>query len=659
MSKERIIAVVVDTTLLTLYRENGSTIEIPQGDPRVRSIIDAVLPIVEKGGVAEVDMELPNAYKDFEEKSSGLVRFFRAAKQTVAKIFSDPVGFLPEGAHGPVPLPPKISEAAKAVDEILSNAQPVSHPDYKESETTDEHEMVAVVGTGVAARVVPEVDKIKEQFAYAAKGNSTKGMDNFMRRISAVIDQRQHSVQDLLKFLQHGDLPIADDGSIIAYKRLYSNNGRYVDPHTKKVSQTVGSYVCLDESMVDLSRRNECSNGLHIGGRAYMGSFSGDVMMMCKIDPEDVMVVPHGDPNKVRVKGYHIVAKLNQKAFSYICNRQPATQDPETARLLTQVIKGDHINRIEEVRIGGSYGTNVKITSFEKGQAPVISGKAEHSALDDPSTAVGKVDPKQVDQQVAEAIARKAPSRTDKARELWNVMQASNNAQLAGAAQALLDFKKGAKVSWDALGIDDAMVATITTNAVVKAAPVSAEVKPAPSQTASVDKIMAAGTKQTVQTGRNEQIRRAMDTLNSEGKVSVADRISAARELLAIRKAAKKSWESMGFSELSDEMLKTVINTTLPAPVPEAKPTPTPEPVAKAEPKAKPSAPVQKTVLAEAPKSASPIQDHARLFFEQKNWAVLVAFKQSKKKSWEALGFTLKEVTEIKLHVGESKRDRS
>ncbi len=658
MSKEKIIAVVVDTQLLTLYRTDGSTIVIPQGDPRVRSIIDAVLPIVEKGGVADVDLELPNSYRDFEEKSSGFVRFFRAAKKSVAKIFSDPVGYLPEGAHGPVPLPPKVSEAAKAVDEILTNAQPVSHPDFKESDTTDDHEMVAVVGKGAEARVIPEVSKIKEQFAYAAKGASTKGMENFMLRISTVIDKRQHSVQDLLNFLQHGDLPIADDGSIIAYKRLYSDSGRYVDPHTRKVSQTVGSYVCLDEGMVDLSRRNECSNGLHIGRRAYMGRFSGDVMMMCKIDPEDVMVVPHGDPNKVRVKGYHIVAKLNQKAFSYICNRQPATQDPETARLLTQVMKGDHISRIEEVRIGGEKGTNVKITKFEEGQAPAIRGKAEHSALDDLNNSPAKVDPKQIDQQVAEATARKTPSRVEKARRLWDHMQAStSNAMKQHAALTLLDFKKAAKVGWDALGIDEAMVATITANAAQKAPTAKPGPISAPSQAAAVDKIMSAGAKQTAQSGRNEKIRQAQAVLNSEQAVSSTDRISAARELLAIRKAAKKSWESMGFGDVSDEMLKTVINTTLPAPVTEiAKPAATPKP-AKAEPKAKPEAKVKKTVVAENP-SIKP-RERARQLFNAKDWINLLAFKKTKKKAWDMLGFTNKEIQEIKLYVGESKRDRS
>ena len=40
MTKIRIMAAVVDTKRLTLYKEDGDTVLIPQGDPRLARIVE-------------------------------------------------------------------------------------------------------------------------------------------------------------------------------------------------------------------------------------------------------------------------------------------------------------------------------------------------------------------------------------------------------------------------------------------------------------------------------------------------------------------------------------------------------------------------------------------------------------------------------------------
>ena len=56
MTKIRIVAAVVDTRRLTLYKEDGETIRIPQGDERVQRIIDETKEDLLLGKVAEVEL---------------------------------------------------------------------------------------------------------------------------------------------------------------------------------------------------------------------------------------------------------------------------------------------------------------------------------------------------------------------------------------------------------------------------------------------------------------------------------------------------------------------------------------------------------------------------------------------------------------------------
>ena len=67
----RVIAAVVDQQQLTLYKVDGETVVILQGDPRLAKIVRAITPVLSAGygAVAEVDVsdgEVANPYRDFE-----------------------------------------------------------------------------------------------------------------------------------------------------------------------------------------------------------------------------------------------------------------------------------------------------------------------------------------------------------------------------------------------------------------------------------------------------------------------------------------------------------------------------------------------------------------------------------------------------------------
>lgn len=599
--KEKIIAVVVDHKLLTLYRPDASTIEIPQGDPRVRGIIDAVLPIVNNGGVAEVDLTMTNTYQEFEKKTNGLIRFFKVAKKAVAHIFGkddEPaVEPIMPGEFGHVPNQ-KDAQTKAAVDEILAGAIPSSDQNFDTSrQESNEDTIVAVVETKSGPVIVPEAEKLKDHINYSAGKGSTKGMEAFYSRIAKVIDGRGHSVQDVLRFLERADLPIADDGTIVAYKLLNRRHGPggndyYVDCHTGNVRQVVGSYVCVDEALVDRNRRNECSNGLHVARRGYLGGFGGDVCVLIKVAPEDVVTVPHGDANKVRVCGYHILFELPSEAMHKLKQNRPMTNNPEAARLLSRAISGDHPRRMEMVKIGGQRGSNITVTKLARdGQVAKPTGKIEqHSAFDDSTNSPMSVNPTDVSKQVADEVAKAPPAPEPTPEPIAETPKptASDVASATASAQQL------------------------------------------------VEKIVGEPTRQQkVQTLWNV----VMTGLDR------AHVVKAAEEIKAIKKAAKVNWEKLGLSDAQVQNLNDLIMEGIAVPESmldlDEKTAPTPQPEADG---------ISEDAPAEPEKKVSTNQTEARRLFTEKKYDELYAFKRAKKKSWEALGFDSLEIDEIMLH---------
>ena len=669
MTNVRVVAAVVDTKQLTLYKQDGKTVCIPQGDPRVRKILDTITPIISHGGVATVNIAEANVYRDFEEQTGGFARFFRVARKKVAGLFG-------ASSDDDEPVEPTqvgvVPGLSTAIDEIIAHATPAANDDQslKSNET-----MVAVVGKGKDAKVIPGMEKLRDQFLHACKLGSTKGVENFLKRISSVIDKRRHSIDELLHFMERGDLPIADDGSIIIYKMLYRREGHYVDPHSKKVTQKVGSFVCMDPKLVDDSRRKECSTGLHVARRGYLSGFHGDVCVLAKVAPEDVIAVPMNEPDKMRVCGYHIIFELDQDAFQKLKNNRPMTDNPKAQRLLGRAISGDHVGRLEEVRITEPYGGGLIITQLNSKGEPLPRTKGEPRkavALDEVNVAPS-VDPKAVAKKVTETKAQ-APAkkpvggRQKHAQELLEgvVGHNSNTEQRRHHAVALIDFKKKSKVSWSSLGISDDQVQIVIKTAeaaapvVPKPAPRPAK-KQAPTVKAPAKKAKPAPKRMDVETkpgsavephpmskGTGVKVRLfELEKVYSHKDGDPAHRAAAALEMVSIRRRAKKSWQALGYPLLTDQLLNDdAVRFSAKEILKAEKPKSAPKKAA-----AKKAAP-SKAATAPAPMTGGPSQQAARKLFNERKWGPLQDFKKAKKKSWSALGFTSKEEAEIKLHIG-------
>lgn len=335
MNIVKVVGAIASKSAVTLYLETGEEIPLPKDTYRTSKIVDTIAPGLALHQTVALDLDNYSAEIIVEERTGGFIKFITSK---VKKWF---------GVEGSI-REPRVEMEVEETSAI------------------------------VMGKTIPGMEKLKTQIEAAAYGTDTKGFEIFMSRLAAIIDTRGHTVQELLTFMERADLPIADDGSIVAYKVLCNSKsaGVFVDPHTRSVQQRLGSHVSMPVDMVDQSRRTECSTGLHVARRAYLRTFSADVATLIKIAPEDVVAVPFGEPDKMRVCGYHIVAILNDKAYELLLANRSMTSDDKSARQLADVIIGNHVGILDTVRIGGPKGTDVKTETLAEKVDITPSGKS-------------------------------------------------------------------------------------------------------------------------------------------------------------------------------------------------------------------------------------------------------------------------------------------
>ena len=411
------------------------------------------------------------------------------------------------------------------------------------------------------------------------------------------------------------------------------SKGIMKDCHSGNIPQKVGSYVCVNEALVDLNRHTECSNGLHIARRGYLRSFDGDVCVVCKIDPEDVMVVPHSDANKVRVKGYHILGILSGAAKTALKSGKPATSDDEALKLIHDAIKGVHIERLERVQVNGQMGSNVVVTKIKDAverEAPVDVTGADldkAKALDSEDRATGAVDVRDINKRVTEVM---------------NLPHSELNPD-AGVTGTKATVIVGDE---DIHDLDNAVKAadTLSNEALVEAARNTTEpAKP----TSPIDDLL-------------------LDFNTApEGNAKV----DAARALIAFKKAKKKGWDKLGINDnLASQIIRdAAAGPGQPAPAPVKEPAPEPKQGTKekkgfriksagtpllgsakapSKPKTAKATPPAKAVAPTASKGLTKA-DEARALFDAGKLDDLRAFKKRVKKGWEVLGFSSSEIKKI------------
>lgn len=141
-------------------------------------------------------------------------------------------------------------------------------------------------------------------------------MLNFLDNMSQNPSDR--AIVELFEFMKHKNLPITADGHFLAYKAV---RGDYKDIYSGKFDNSVGSNPEVPRSEVNPNRDHGCAKGLHVGAFDYAKSYGGinldddegggNKLMICKVNPRDVVSVPIDcNCQKLRCCRYEVVSEF-------------------------------------------------------------------------------------------------------------------------------------------------------------------------------------------------------------------------------------------------------------------------------------------------------------------------------------------------------------
>lgn len=134
-------------------------------------------------------------------------------------------------------------------------------------------------------------------------------MDNVMENPAS------YAHAELYEWMERADMPITEDGCFIAFKKVRSD---YTDCYTGKFSNAVGTTLEMDRTACDPKRTNHCSTGFHFCSAGYLSKFSGERVMVLKINPRDVTSIPNDYGfTKGRCCRYDVIGELASESEAY------------------------------------------------------------------------------------------------------------------------------------------------------------------------------------------------------------------------------------------------------------------------------------------------------------------------------------------------------
>lgn len=141
------------------------------------------------------------------------------------------------------------------------------------------------------------------------------------------------SQAQLFLFLERNQIPITEDGTFIAYKKVSVEAGKLVDTRTRKIDNSVGKVVKMNRADVDDNPENTCSHGLHVAGWDYAQGFGGTVLLEVSVDPKNVVAVPPDYGNqKMRVCEYEVVNTCEEKIDEILRNSKAEFEKKEAIK---------------------------------------------------------------------------------------------------------------------------------------------------------------------------------------------------------------------------------------------------------------------------------------------------------------------------------------
>lgn len=143
-------------------------------------------------------------------------------------------------------------------------------------------------------------------------------VDKYINFLNNVADNPDKiSIEGLYNFLESNCIEISYDGMILGFKVVHED---YKDIYTNEIDNSSGKVIKMERDKIVSNPNKTCSRGLHICSSKYLKHYgcakSGtDKIMLCKVNPRDVVSVPNDYNNsKMRVCEYKVVADITENA---------------------------------------------------------------------------------------------------------------------------------------------------------------------------------------------------------------------------------------------------------------------------------------------------------------------------------------------------------
>ncbi len=204
---------------------------------------------------------------------------------------------------------------AKDYEDILSLIDlPKVLNDFGSGEVVVKDGVIEYQGEALHGAIVDRIFKMIEE------GFDVKPMVLFLENL--LLNPSKRALDELYGFLEACSLPITDDGHFLAYKKVRKHSdGNLYDIYTGKLLNNVGEVREVRRNQVDEDRFNTCSYGLHFCSQSYLPQFgagSGDVVVIVKINPKDVVAIPVDYNNaKGRTCRYEVVSEHELSDYEF------------------------------------------------------------------------------------------------------------------------------------------------------------------------------------------------------------------------------------------------------------------------------------------------------------------------------------------------------
>jgi len=118
----------------------------------------------------------------------------------------------------------------------------------------------------------------------------------------------KYAHDELYEWMEKAEMPLTDDGHFLAFKKVRED---FTDCHTGKFDHSPGTIIEMPREQCDPIRTNHCSTGFHFCSVGYLSQFSGQRVVIVKINPRDVTSIPNDyGYTKGRCCHYEVVAEL-------------------------------------------------------------------------------------------------------------------------------------------------------------------------------------------------------------------------------------------------------------------------------------------------------------------------------------------------------------